>query len=85
MNGHLRRCRFGIPPHVRLSTLRREAAFVRHARHVRPSTLRAQGLPPPCIWRIPEQAPRGFVPRLQRNINLQAPTSEYSDKFLASG
>jgi len=25
--------------------------------HVRPSTLRAQGLPPPCIWRIPEQAP----------------------------
>jgi hypothetical protein len=32
MNGHLRRCRFGIPPHVRPSTLRREAAFVRHAR-----------------------------------------------------
>jgi hypothetical protein len=42
MKGHLgkqhssvtleRRCRFGIPPHVRLRTLRREAAFVRHAR-----------------------------------------------------
>ena len=42
MNGHLgkqhssvtleRRCRFGIPPHVRPSTLRRETAFVRHAR-----------------------------------------------------
>ena len=33
--------------------------------HVRPSTLRAQGLLPPGIWRIPEQAPRGFAPRLQ--------------------
>ena len=38
--------------------------------HVRTSTLRAQGLLPPCIWRIPEQAPRGFAPRSQRNINL---------------
>jgi len=36
--------------------------------HVRLSTLRAQGLLPPSIWRIPEQAPRGFAPRSQRNI-----------------
>ena len=27
MNGHLRRCRFGIPPHVRLSTLRGDSSL----------------------------------------------------------
>jgi hypothetical protein len=27
MNGHLRRCRFGIPPHVRPSTLRGDSSF----------------------------------------------------------
>ncbi len=40
--------------------------------HVRLSTLRAQGLLPPCIWRIPEQAPRGEAPRSQSNIKLRA-------------
>ena len=29
MNGHLLRCRFGIPPHVRLSTLRGDPSLDR--------------------------------------------------------
>jgi hypothetical protein len=57
MNGHLRRCRFGIPPHVRPSTLRGDCtgrAAARPVQYCQGPTMSAL-----CALHltIPEQAP----------------------------
>ena len=54
MNGHQLRCQSALRARVRPVGAVRE-----------PPLQSAQGLLPPCIWRIPEQAPRGFAPRSQ--------------------
>jgi hypothetical protein len=61
MSGHLGKQHSSVTLELRCQSALRA--------HVRHSTLRSQDLSPPCIWRIPEQAP----------------TPQYSDTLLEGG
>jgi len=53
MKGHLRRCQSALRAHVRPQSPG-NASYLQET----PSTLRAQGLLPPCIWHFLNRLPR---------------------------
>jgi hypothetical protein len=70
MKGHLRRC-FAIREEQGIfQPLLRSGADCRSAlrAHVGPSTLRAQGFPPPCSWPSLNRLQLGFVGRILSRI-----------------